>query len=73
MKAIFEVIRLVNSRFDAAVSLDQTIDDRINEADENDNLTDGSVVIGDEIIGLLNRTTEGIADFIRVNRQPPSM
>lgn len=67
------MIQLVNSRFDAAASLDQTIDDRINEADENDNLTDGSVVIGDEIIGVLSRTTEGIADFIRVNRQPPSM
>ena len=64
------MIQLVNSRFDAAVILDQTIENRINEADENDDLTDGSVVIGDEIIALVGSATEDITDFIRANRQP---
>ena len=70
LKAIFQVIQLVNLRFDAAVSLDQAIDDRINEANENDNLTDGSVLIGDETIDLIRGATQGVVDFIRANRLP---
>ena len=60
------MIETVNSGFDAAAQLDQTIDGRFTNAVAN-SLTELSVRIGNETIDLIRTTTQDIARFARAH------